>query len=76
MAQPPLLTLEEVVDSFMNDPDSDDDQLGLGEEEGGATDIEDSDWEYDHVDEPDDVPIAGPSRKRLRSPSVSPILVI
>ena len=37
--------------SFMQDADSDDSNLDLGEEVVG-TDIEDSDWEYNHEDDP------------------------
>jgi hypothetical protein len=43
-------TLEDVVNSFMNDPDSDDEQFDLGDESDGEN--ANSDWEYDHVDPP------------------------
>jgi hypothetical protein len=45
-----LRTLDDDVNSFMNDPDSEFD-LGDGEEDSGD-EANDSDWGYDHVDTP------------------------
>jgi hypothetical protein len=44
------MTLEEVLDEVTNDLDSGDEDLGLGDDWENH-DQDDSDWEYDHVDE-------------------------
>jgi hypothetical protein len=61
-------TLEDVVNSFMNDPDSDDEQFDIGDETDGEN--ADSDWEYNHVDRPP-TPRPKVGQKR-RAESVSP----
>jgi hypothetical protein len=59
-------TLDDDVNSFMNDPDSEFD-LGAGGEDSGD-EANDSDWGYDHVDTPSGQPVG----QKCRAESVAP----